>query len=46
MRSLNSMLVKGLNEAYKDAYMTETGLETRLGLYETFIILFPLKSIS
>jgi len=46
MTSLNSMLVKGLNEAYKDAYMIETSLETRLGLYETLIILFPLRSTS
>jgi hypothetical protein len=46
MTFLNSMLVKGLNEVYKDAYMIETLLETRLGLYKTFIILFPLKSTS
>jgi hypothetical protein len=46
MASLNSMLMKGVNEGYKDAYMIETLLETRLGWYETFIILFPVKSTS
>jgi hypothetical protein len=46
MTFLNSMLVKGLNEVYKDAYMIETLLETRSGLYKTFFILFPLKSTS
>jgi hypothetical protein len=34
------------NEGSKDAYMTETPLGIRLGLYETFDILLPVKSTS